>query len=182
MRDEAKKHDEVKKWHRKLLDKNRTAESSITHTLLSYVNEKKRPYLFENVYQVCEKSRHFEEISELWQSARWIWSVLQNGTSWFLELALKYVTEDMTDHAGAEERGLRKTIRGWMKSVSLGLKDRESSAFLCIVLEWERELLVFPSVRTACGRIEKLSRSETVLGRCGEVSAETLVQDHTGVF
>ena len=129
---EAKKHDEEKKWHRKLLDKYRTSEGSMAHTVLCCVNEKEKRYAFENIYRVCQEAGEWEETYEILQSARWVSSVLESGTLWVFERAVKDIAEGVPHGMGSSSEGVVEESRRLDEDCKFGLRKIAKAARLCV--------------------------------------------------
>lgn len=84
--------------------------------------------MFESIYRVCEEAGHCEEMYELFQSARWVLSVLENWTLCVLGQAVKEVTEDVPSQEADRNEGTREENRRLDEECKFGVRKIAKAA------------------------------------------------------
>ncbi|CDF33327.1 WD40-repeat containing protein [Chondrus crispus] len=107
---EAQKEDSVTFWYKKLADVCRQGGGLLAMTTSEGRESKdaREKYVFENIYRVLKQGGCVEELKNLFLSARWVKAVIQRGSVWQYEEAVKDLNR-LLGNTGGSESLLRDT-------------------------------------------------------------------------
>ncbi|CDF39140.1 WD40-repeat containing protein [Chondrus crispus] len=110
---EAQKEESVTVWYKKLADVCRQGRGllGMTESEGRESKDAREKYVFENIYRVLKQGGCVEELKNLFLSARWVKAVIQRGSVWQYEEAVKDLNSFLRNTGGSESL-LRDTGEG----------------------------------------------------------------------
>ncbi|CDF38372.1 WD40-repeat containing protein [Chondrus crispus] len=101
---EAQKEESVTVWYKKLADvcKQGRGLLAITESEGRESKDAREKYVFENIYRVLKQGGCVEELKNLFLRARWVKAVIQRGSVWQYEEAVKDLNSVLRNTGGSE--------------------------------------------------------------------------------
>ncbi|CDF39810.1 WD40-repeat containing protein [Chondrus crispus] len=101
---EAQKEESVMVWYKKLADvcKQGRGLLAITESEGRESKDAREKYVFENIYRVLRQGGCAEELKNLFLKARWVKTVIQRGSVWQYEEAVKDLSSVLRNRGGSE--------------------------------------------------------------------------------
>ncbi|CDF36581.1 WD40-repeat containing protein [Chondrus crispus] len=101
---EAQKEESVTVWYKKLADVCRQGRGllGMTESEGREGKDAREKYVFENTYRVLKQGGCVEELKNLFLSARWVKAVIQRGSVWQYEEAVKDLNSFLRNTGGSE--------------------------------------------------------------------------------
>ncbi|CDF34807.1 WD40-repeat containing protein [Chondrus crispus] len=101
---EALKEESVTVWYKKLADVCRQGRGllGMTESEGREGKDAREKYVFENIYRVLKQGGYVEELKDLFLRARWVKAVIQRGSVWQYEEAVKDLNSFLRNTGGSE--------------------------------------------------------------------------------